>query len=78
MHGTNSTDVQIPDLATVESAITISGCAGNASASATVEVHIAHTYIGDLVVTLIAPDGSSSSCTTGPEAAPTTSTRPTP
>ena len=55
---TNGTDVPIPDLATVESPITISGCAGNASATATVEVHIVHTYIGDLVVTLIAPDGS--------------------
>ena len=55
---TNGTDVQIPDLSTVESPITVSGCAGNASATATVEVHIVHTYIGDLVVTLIAPDGS--------------------
>ena len=51
--------MQIPDLTTVESPITISGCPGNASATATVEVHIVHTYIGDLVVTLIAPDGSS-------------------
>jgi subtilisin-like proprotein convertase family protein len=42
----------------VESSITISGCAGNAPAGSTVEVHIVHTYIGDLVVTLVAPDGS--------------------
>ena len=56
--GTNGTDVTIPDLSTVESSITISGCAGNASAAATVEVHIIHTYIGDLIVTLVAPDGS--------------------
>ena len=55
---TNNTDVQIPDLSTVESPITIAGCPGNASATATVEVHIVHTYIGDLIVTLIAPDGS--------------------
>ena len=55
---TNGADVPIPDLSTVESPITVSGCAGNASATATVEVHIVHTYIGDLVVTLIAPDGS--------------------
>ena len=47
------------DLTTVQSPITISGCPGNASISATVEVHIVHTWIGDLVVTLIAPDGSS-------------------
>ncbi|MGQ0841005.1 proprotein convertase P-domain-containing protein, partial [Actinokineospora sp.] len=31
---------------------------GTASATSTVEVHIRHTYIGDLVVSLIAPDGS--------------------
>ena len=55
---TNGADVQISDFATVESPITVSGCAGNASATATVEVHIVHTYIGDLVVTLVAPDGS--------------------
>jgi hypothetical protein len=56
---TNSTDVQIPDLSTVESPISISGCPGNASTTATVEAHILHTYIGDLLVTLVAPDGSS-------------------
>ena len=55
---TNGTDVQIPDLSTVESPITIANCPGNASATATAEVHIVHTYIGDLIVTLIAPDGS--------------------
>jgi subtilisin-like proprotein convertase family protein len=56
--GSNATDVAIPDNTTVESSIIISGCAGNASATATVEVHIVHTYIGDLVVSLVAPDGS--------------------
>jgi Zn-dependent metalloprotease/subtilisin-like proprotein convertase family protein len=55
--GTNTTDVPIPDNTTVQSAITISGCAA-ASASSTVAVQIVHTYIGDLVVTLVAPDGS--------------------
>jgi subtilisin-like proprotein convertase family protein len=55
----NGSDVQIPDLATVESPLRISGCAGNASAAATVEVHIVHTFIGDLIVSLVAPDGSS-------------------
>jgi subtilisin-like proprotein convertase family protein len=55
---TNATDVTIPDNTTVESAITISGCAGNAGSASTVEVHIVHTYIGDLVVSLVAPDGS--------------------
>ena len=56
--GTNPTDVTIPDLSTVESLITISGCTGNASATSTVEVHIVHTFRGDLVVSLVAPDGS--------------------
>jgi Zn-dependent metalloprotease/subtilisin-like proprotein convertase family protein len=55
---TNGNDVTIPDLSTVESTITISGCAGNASGTSTVEVHIQHTWIGDLVVDLVAPDGS--------------------
>lgn len=55
---TNGTDVQIPDVSTVESPVTISGCNRNASASSTVEVHIVHSYRGDLVVSLVAPDGS--------------------
>ena len=55
---TNDTDVTIADNSTVESSITISGCPGNASASSTVAVNIVHTYIGDLAVSLIAPDGS--------------------
>ncbi|MFG1953849.1 proprotein convertase P-domain-containing protein [Micromonospora sp. NPDC048830] len=55
---TNGTDVTIPDNTTVESSITISGCSGNASATSTVAVDIVHTYIGDLVVTLVAPDGT--------------------
>jgi subtilisin-like proprotein convertase family protein len=55
---TNGTDVMIADHSTVESPITITDCHGNAT-TATVEVHIVHTWIGDLVLTLIAPDGSS-------------------
>jgi secreted trypsin-like serine protease len=55
---TNNTDVSIPDLATVESPITVSGCTGNASAASQVPVNIVHTYRGDLVVSLVAPDGS--------------------
>jgi subtilisin family serine protease len=55
---TNGTDLPITDLTTVESSLTIAGCAGNARAASTVEVHIVHTWIGDLVVSLVAPDGS--------------------
>ena len=57
-NGTNPNDVQIPDLSTVESSILIAGCGGNASVSSTVEVHIVHTFRGDLVVSLVAPDGT--------------------
>ena len=57
--GTNATDVSIPDAgAAVTSTITLS-CARNASSSSTVAVNIVHTYRGDLVVDLVAPDGSS-------------------
>jgi subtilisin family serine protease len=55
---TNSTEVAVPDLGTATSAITLSGCPGNASASTTVEVHIVHTYRADLVIDLLAPDGT--------------------
>ncbi|SDF31707.1 Peptidase inhibitor I9 [Lentzea fradiae] len=55
---TNSTPVTIPDYGTATSTIAISGCSGNASASSTVAVSITHTYKGDLVVDLIAPDGT--------------------
>ncbi|MBO4204564.1 S8 family peptidase [Micromonospora echinofusca] len=57
--GTNDTDVAIPDTAAaISSSIVISGCDRNASATSTVAVKIVHTYRGDLVIDLIAPDGS--------------------
>ncbi|MCF4123319.1 proprotein convertase P-domain-containing protein [Antribacter sp. KLBMP9083] len=56
--GTNATDFTIADNATVESPITLSGCTGTASSTSTVYVNAVHTYRGDLVVSLIAPDGS--------------------
>jgi subtilisin family serine protease len=56
---TNGTDVAIPDAGSaVTSSITISGCRRSASSASTVYVNIVHTYRGDLVVTLVAPDGS--------------------
>jgi len=55
---TNGADVAIRDNATVESSISVSGRAGNGSATTPVAVDIVHTYIGDLKVDLIAPDGS--------------------
>ena len=44
--------------ATIDSPITVSGRTGNAPANATVAVAIVHTYIGDLKVDLVAPDGT--------------------
>ncbi|HET7842778.1 MAG TPA: PKD domain-containing protein, partial [Xanthomonadales bacterium] len=57
---TNATDVNIPDNNTtgVTSNITVTGRTGNAGTSVPVAVNIVHTYSGDLVVDLIAPDGS--------------------
>ncbi len=54
----NGTDVAIGDNTTVNSAITVSGRSGNASSTTPVAVNIVHTYIGDLKVDLVAPDGS--------------------
>ncbi|MET7440713.1 S8 family peptidase [Streptomyces sp. NPDC004082] len=54
----NTGDYAIADNTTVESPVTVSGVTGNAPAALSVEVHIVHTYIGDLQVQLIAPDGS--------------------
>ena len=42
----------------VSSTIAVSGRSGNAPSNAQVAVNIVHTYIGDLIVDLIAPDGS--------------------
>ncbi|MFJ9578262.1 M4 family metallopeptidase [Streptomyces sp. NPDC101191] len=55
----NTADVSIPDNgAAVTSSVTVSGVTGNAPSNLSVGVNIVHTYIGDLVVDLIAPDGS--------------------
>ena len=54
----NTADYAIRDRATVDSPITVSGRSGNAPSNAQVAVNIVHTYIGDLKVDLVAPDGS--------------------
>ncbi|MEU7114687.1 S8 family serine peptidase [Streptomyces sp. NPDC046182] len=54
----NLTDVAIADNTTVESPLTVSGVTGNAPATLKVGVDIKHTYIGDLKVDLVAPDGT--------------------
>ena len=55
---TNTTDYPIGDNTTVSSPITVSGRSGNAPSTTQVAVNIVHTYIGDLKVDLVAPDGS--------------------
>ena len=55
---TNRTNYPIADNSTVNSAIRVAGRTGNASVNTPVAVNIVHTYIGDLKVSLIAPDGS--------------------
>jgi subtilisin family serine protease len=55
----NTTRVAIPDAGTaVTSAVEITGCEGNASATTAANVQITHTYRGDLVIDLVAPDGT--------------------
>ncbi|WP_367320700.1 M4 family metallopeptidase [Streptomyces sp. HUAS ZL42] len=55
----NAADVSIPDNgAAVTSSITVSGRTGNAPSNLQVGVDIVHTYIGDLQVQLVAPDGT--------------------
>jgi pseudolysin/vibriolysin len=56
---TNGGNVTIPDHGSaVTSSIAVSGRSGNAPTNAQVAVNIVHTYRGDLVVDLVAPDGS--------------------
>ncbi|WP_285500306.1 S8 family serine peptidase [Actinokineospora sp. NBRC 105648] len=55
----NTNDVSIPDAgAAVQSPVTVSGVSGNAPATLKVDVNIVHTFRGDLVIDLVAPDGS--------------------
>ncbi|MCY0933495.1 M4 family metallopeptidase [Streptomyces sp. H34-S4] len=53
----NTTDYAIADNATVDSPITVNRT-GNAPSTLKVDLNILHTYIGDLKVDLVAPDGT--------------------
>ncbi|MFI5551758.1 S8 family peptidase [Streptomyces sp. NPDC051738] len=56
---TSSGALSVPDNGSaVESSITVSGRSGNAPSALQVGVDITHTYRGDLVIDLVAPDGS--------------------
>lgn len=55
---TNGADVAISDNSTVTSSIAVTGLTGNAPAALKVDVDIKHTWRGDLVIDLIAPDGT--------------------
>jgi serine protease len=55
----STTAVAVPDNGSaIESPISVSGRSGNAPSALQVGVDITHTYRGDLVVDLVAPDGS--------------------
>ncbi|MEV0093246.1 M4 family metallopeptidase [Streptomyces sp. NPDC050738] len=56
---TSNTVVSIPDAgAAVTSSIPVTGVTGNAPSTLKVDVNITHTWRGDLVLDLVAPDGS--------------------
>ncbi|MDX3312111.1 S8 family peptidase [Streptomyces sp. NPDC054884] len=55
----NTTALSIPDNGSaVESSIAVTGRTGNAPSALQVGVDITHTYRGDLVIDLVAPDGT--------------------
>ncbi|MFI2370486.1 M28 family peptidase [Streptomyces sp. NPDC018833] len=55
----STADVAVPDAgAAVTSTVTVSGRSGNAPAGLKVGVDIKHTWRGDLVIDLVAPDGT--------------------
>ncbi|GLZ30671.1 hypothetical protein Lesp02_28600 [Lentzea sp. NBRC 105346] len=56
---TNDSNVDIPDAgAAVTSSVAVTGIAGNAPSTLKVAVDIKHPYRGDLVIDLVAPDGT--------------------
>lgn len=55
----NTADVSIPDNgAAVTSSVSVTGVTGNAPSNLAVGVDVIHTWRGDLVVDLVAPDGT--------------------
>ncbi|WP_436495403.1 proprotein convertase P-domain-containing protein [Actinokineospora sp. HUAS TT18] len=56
--GGNHDDYPIRDRSTVDSPIAVTNCPTTGLPNSRVEVHIKHTYIGDLVVSLVSPDGT--------------------
>ncbi|MGW5051162.1 S8 family peptidase [Actinokineospora sp. NPDC004072] len=55
----NTADVAIPDAGSAAgSAVSVTGVDGAAPAALKVDVNIVHTYRGDLVIDLVAPDGT--------------------
>lgn len=55
---TNAADFQVRDSTTIESPVTVAGITGNAPATLRAAVDIKHTYRGDVVIDLVAPDGT--------------------
>lgn len=55
----NTTNLNIPDPGNVTSSLTVTGLSGNAPAALKIAVDIKHTYRGDVIIDLIAPDGTS-------------------
>ncbi|MFD5318493.1 proprotein convertase P-domain-containing protein [Streptomyces sp. NPDC127098] len=54
----STTPHAIEDHSTVESTVTVSGVAGNAPASLGVDIDLDHTYLNDLDIELVSPDGT--------------------
>jgi hypothetical protein len=55
---TNGGNVAIPDRAVAYSPVTVANCAGTGSAKAKLTLTVKHSFRGDLVIDLIAPDGT--------------------
>ncbi|MFN0035318.1 MAG: proprotein convertase P-domain-containing protein, partial [Saprospiraceae bacterium] len=55
---TNNTPVPIPDLSTVNSFLTVGACGNSTILDVNVALRITHTFVSDLTVTLISPQGT--------------------